>query len=98
MVFAEHLLMPPISISSIKKPKTMKHILFVLALLVFSISEISAQSQKNDLKLALSALPLLGSSGDFDGNNGLAIKSTFGYFISEKTSIDLTVSYAALNN
>jgi hypothetical protein len=57
------------------------------------------QSKKNDLKLTVSALPLFGSSDGFEsGINGIVIKPSIGYFISNKTSIDLNFSYATLND
>lgn len=55
------------------------------------------QSQKNDIKVAISALPLFGSSGSFSGINGLVIKPSLGYYVSNKTSIELNLSYATLD-
>ncbi|MGB3606318.1 hypothetical protein, partial [Psychroserpens sp.] len=58
-----------------------------------------SQSKKNDLKLTVSALPLFGSSNGFEsGINGFVIKPSIGYFISDKTSLDLNFSYASLND
>ena len=57
------------------------------------------QSQKNDLNLGVSVLPLIGSSEDFtSGFNGLVIKPSIGYHISNRTSINLNFSYATMNN
>ncbi len=58
-----------------------------------------SQSKKNDLKFTISALPLFGSSENFEtGINGIVIKPTIGYHISEKTSIELNFSYATLKD
>lgn len=69
---------------------------------IFSILAFSngfGQSKKNDIKLTVSALPLFGSSDGFEsGINGIVIKPSIGYFISDKTSIDLNFSYATLND
>lgn len=75
----------------------MKKILLLIVCL-FSVFGFS-QSKKNDLKLSVSALPLFGASQDFEsGINGLVIKSSVGYYISDKTSIDLNFAYASMNN
>lgn len=72
-------------------------LLSILSILVFSNG--FGQSKKNDLKLTVSALPLFGSSDGFEsGINGIVIKPSIGYFISDKTSIDLNFSYATLND
>ncbi|GHC47008.1 hypothetical protein [Ulvibacter litoralis] len=77
----------------------MKRILVVTVFLIGAILNGFGQSQKNDLKLIISALPLFGSSDSFDsGINGIVLKPSIGYYISEKTSIDLNFSYASLNN
>lgn len=77
----------------------MKNILFVTALLTIGIIQGFTQSQTNDFKLTVSGLPLFGSSDGFEsGINGIAFKPSVGYFISEKTSIDLNFSYASLND
>lgn len=75
----------------------MKNILFILAFFCLGVSNVFSQSQKNDLKLTISALPLFGSSGNFSGVNGFVVKPSVGFFISDKTSIDLNFSYATLN-
>lgn len=73
--------------------------LLVVSLLVLSSFNGFSQSKKNDLKLTVSALPLFDSSDGFEsGINGFVIKPSVGYFISNKTSIDLNFSYASLNN
>ncbi|MBV7441911.1 hypothetical protein KRX57_10835 [Weeksellaceae bacterium TAE3-ERU29] len=73
----------------------------ILLLFTFSLLGIYgfSQSKKNDLKLSVSALPLFGASQNFEsGINGLVIKSSVGYYISDKTSIDLNFAYTSMNN
>jgi len=77
----------------------MNKFLLLLALTTLGILNGFSQSKKNDLKLTVSALPLFGSSEDFSsGLNGFVIKPTIGYYISEKTSIELNFSYASMND
>ena len=76
----------------------MKKILLLSVFLTLGFLNSFGQSKKNDLKLTISALPLFGSSGSFSGINGIVIKPSIGYYILEKTSIDLNFSYATLNN
>jgi hypothetical protein len=77
----------------------MKKILLLSVFIIFGISNGLGQSKKSDLKLTLSGLPLFGSSDGFEsGINGIVIKPSIGYFISNKTSIDLNFSYASLND
>ena len=77
----------------------MNKFLLLLALTTLGILSGFSQSKKNDLKLTVSALPLFGSSEDFSsGLNGFVIKPTIGYYISEKTSIELNFSYASMND
>jgi hypothetical protein len=77
----------------------MKKIFLVSILAILAFSNGFGQSKKNDLKLTVSALPLFGSSDGFEsGINGIVIKPSIGYFISDKTSIDLNFSYATLND
>tara|TARA_B110000971_G_scaffold219130_1_gene259513 strand:+ start:897 stop:1481 length:585 start_codon:yes stop_codon:yes gene_type:complete len=77
----------------------MNKFLLLLALTTLGILKGFSQSKKNDLKLTVSALPLFGSSEDFSsGLNGFVIKPTIGYYISEKTSIELNFSYASMND
>jgi hypothetical protein len=77
----------------------MKKILLLSVFLTFGIFNGFGQSKKNDLKLTISGLPLFGSSDGFEsGINGIVIKPSIGYFISDKTSIDLNFSYASLND
>lgn len=74
---------------------------FLLLLVFTSLGILNgfSQSKKSDLKLTVSALPLFGSSEDFSaGLNGFVIKPTIGYYISEKTSIELNFSYASMND
>ena len=72
-------------------------LLSILSFLAFSYG--FGQSKKNELKLTVSALPLFGSSDGFEsGINGIVFKPSIGYFISDKTSIDLNFSYATLND
>jgi hypothetical protein len=57
------------------------------------------QSQKNDLKLTVAALRLIDSSDEFESRvNGFVIKLSAGFFITDKTSVDLNFSYATLND
>lgn len=77
----------------------MKKVILVIVVLALNICTVNSQSQKNDLKLTLSALPLFGSSEGFEsGINGIVVKPAIGYFISNKTSIDINFSYAALKD
>jgi|TARA_R110002033_G_scaffold126483_1_gene168252 hypothetical protein len=77
----------------------MKKIFLFSILSILAFSNGFGQSKKNDLKLTVSALPLFGSSDGFEsGINGIVIKPSIGYFISDKTSIDLNFSYATLND
>ncbi len=77
----------------------MKKILLLSVFLTVGIFCGYGQSKKNDLKLTISGLPLVGSSGAFkSGINGIVIKPSIGYFISNKTSVDLNFSYASLND
>ena len=76
----------------------MKKILLLLAFTTFGILNGFSQSKKNDLKLTISGLPLFGSSENFKGLNGFVIKPAIGYYISDKTSIELNFSYASMND
>ena len=77
----------------------MKKIFLFSILSILAFSNGFGQSKKNDLKLTVSALPLFGSSDGFEsGINGIVIKPSIGYFISDKTSVDLNFSYATLND
>jgi hypothetical protein len=77
----------------------MKKVLLLIALITFGILNGFSQSKKNDLKLTVSGLPLFGSSEGFtSGLNGFVIKPTIGYYISDKTSIELNLSYATMND
>jgi len=77
----------------------MKKILVLSTILFVGIFNGYGQSKKSDLKLTLSGLPLFGSSDGFEsGLNGIVIKPSIGYFITDKTSIDLNFSYATLND
>jgi len=71
-----------------------------LTLLIF-LGTISGlcQSAKNDATLSVSVLPLIGSSDAFgSGSNGMVLKPALGYYILEKTSIELSFSHATLDN
>ena len=77
----------------------MKKVLLLIAFSTFGILNGFSQSKKNDLKLTVSGLPLFGSSEDFNqGLNGFVIKHTIGYYISDKTSVELNLSYATMND
>lgn len=76
----------------------MKKVLLSIAFTLFFLNAFG-QFQKNDLKLTVSALPLFGSSEGFEaGVNGVVIKPSIGYFLSDRTSIDVNFSYATMNN
>ena len=77
----------------------MKKILLLSVFITLGIFSGFGQSKKSDLKLTISGLPLYGSADGFEsGINGFVLKSSMGYFLSDKTSIDLNFSYASLNN
>ncbi len=77
----------------------MKKISLLSMFLSMTILSGYGQSKKNDLKFTIAALPLFGSSEGFEsGINGIVIKPSIGYFISDKTSIDLNFSYATLDD
>jgi len=77
----------------------MRKTFFILIYLSLGVINGFCQSEKNDLKLTISALPLFGSTEDIDsGLNGIVIKPSIGYYISENTSIELNFSYATLND
>ena len=74
-------------------------ILLITALYFLGINFGISQSQKNDLKLTVAALPLFGSSEGFKSKiNGIVLKPSIGYYISDKTSIELNFAYATLND
>lgn len=76
----------------------MKKCLFIL-LFITSVSLSFGQFKVNDLKIGVSGLPLIGSSDTFgSGINGFAIKPSFGYFITENTSVDINFTYATIND
>lgn len=76
----------------------MKKTIILIVLISLGVNGFS-QSKKNDLKLTISVLPLFGSSEGFEsGINGFVVKPSIGYYISEKTSIDLNFSYTTLND
>lgn len=77
----------------------MKKTLFLSILLSLSFFYGLSQSKKNDFKITVAALPLFGSSDGFEsGINGIVLKPSVGYFISDKTSIDINFSYATLSD
>jgi hypothetical protein len=77
----------------------MKTTLLVMIFTLMGVFNGFGQSQKNDLNLTVAVLPLIGSSDDFEsGVNGFVIKPSVGYFITDKTSVDLNFSYATLND
>jgi hypothetical protein len=76
----------------------MRKFLLLLAFTTFTVLSGFTQSKKNDLKLTIAGLPLFGNSGDYKGLNGFVIKPGLGYYISDKTSLELNFSYAAMNN
>lgn len=73
--------------------------LIYLLLIVFGISwHSNAQYDKNNIKLSASALPLFGSSGSFNGINGIVVKPAVGFLVSSKFSVDVNFSYASLGD
>ncbi|MCF1192743.1 hypothetical protein LRR18_14195 [Mangrovimonas sp. AS39] len=77
----------------------MNKFLFLILCLTLVYYNSYSQSLQNDIKLTVSALPLFGSSDGFEsGINGMVLKPSVGYFISDKTSIDINFSYATLND
>lgn len=67
--------------------------------LFIGLSNGRSQSNKNDLRLTISVLPLIGSADGFDSDfNGLVLNPSIGYFISEKTAIDLNFTFSTYNN
>ena len=76
-----------------------KTTLLLFAFTILFATNSFSQSEKNDLKLTISALPLYGSfTGYGTGFNGYVLKPSVGYHISNKTSIELNFSYATLDN
>lgn len=77
----------------------MRKTLLLATFITLGILNGFSQSKKNDLKLTISGLPLFGSSEDFSsGFNGFVLKPTIGYYISDKTSIELNFSYANMGD
>lgn len=77
----------------------MNKITLIKVFLILGILNGFGQSKKKDQKLTISVLPLFGSSDRFEsGINSFVIKPAVGYYISDKTSIDLNFSYASLND
>lgn len=77
----------------------MKKIFLLIVLTGLSIFSGYCQFKKGDVKLSIAMLPLFGSSDGFDAKiNGIVLKPSLGYYISEKTSIDINFSYATLNS
>ncbi len=73
--------------------------ILIQVFLLFGWVNSFSQSAKNDIKFTISALPLFGSSDEFSsGINGYVLKPSIGYYISEKTSIELNFTYATFNN
>ena len=76
----------------------MKQTLLLITFLFVMVLNGFSQSKKNDLKLTIAALPLFGSSEGFEsGINGITIKPSIGYYISDKTSIEINFAYTYLN-
>lgn len=76
----------------------MKKVLLTLAFKILAVLNGFSQSKKYDLKWTVSGLPLIGNTNDYKGVNGFVIKPSLGYYISDKTSLELNLSYAAMNN
>ncbi|MEM9299668.1 MAG: outer membrane beta-barrel protein [Bacteroidota bacterium] len=72
----------------------LKHLLTLLFLFTFSLN-VKAQSNTQDMKLSLSGAPLIGSSDELGTTiNGTFLKTSFGYYISNSTSIEISFVYA----
>jgi hypothetical protein len=76
----------------------MKRKLLLVTFLLLGIFNGFSQSRKNDQKLSISALPLFNFTEDFLGIYGIVINPSIGYYISEKTSIDLNFSYTTMDD
>lgn len=77
----------------------MKKIILIVVCTMLGILNGSSQSKKHDLKFTVSALPLFGSSEDFSsGFNGFVMKPTIGYYISDKTSLEINFTYSTMND
>jgi len=77
----------------------MKHTLLLFVLCSFGFLNGFSQSEKNDLKLTVAGLPLFGDADGFgSGLNGFVLKPSIGYYISNRTSIELNFSYGTMNN
>jgi hypothetical protein len=72
----------------------MKTKLFLLSVsFLFSFNGFS-QSKKNDLRLTVAGIPLITSTiGAEGGMSGFSIKPSAGYFLTDKTSVELTFGY-----
>lgn len=71
----------------------MKIKLFLLsASFLFSLNCFS-QSKKNDLRITVAGIPLITSTNNDGGLSGFSIKSSAGYFLTDKTSLELTFGY-----
>lgn len=75
----------------------MKKIYFLVFVMMLRSVVSIAQTQKNDINLVLSALPLIGKSGDFSGVNALVFKPSLLYYINDRTSIGINFSYASMD-
>jgi len=80
-----------------KKALIVTMVTIVTVLLGISVS--FAQPEKGGVKFTISGLTLLGNSEYFGSSvNGFVIKPTLGYYLSEKTSVELNFTYAFKEN
>lgn len=75
----------------------MKKVQLTIAIIVFGVLTSIAQSNKNDLNLSVSALPLLGKSDNFSGVNGFVLKTSLLYNINDRTAVGINFSYAGMD-
>ncbi|NQU35670.1 MAG: outer membrane beta-barrel protein [Bacteroidetes bacterium] len=65
---------------------------FILCIVINSYS----QSLKNDLKITVAAIPLIDVNNQFkSGIKGIVFKPSIGYFINNRTSLELNFSYVS---
>ena len=76
----------------------MKNKLLLATILLFGILNGFSQSKKFDQKISVSALPLFDFNENALGISGFVMNPSIGYYISEKTAIDLNFSYATMEN
>ena len=74
----------------------MRTLSFIIALVAGVAFQSLGQSKKGDLKLNVSFALLAGSSvtdHEFSGHGGTSVNPSFGYYLSDRTSLDLNFTY-----